>query len=70
MTHYLVIYETGDKGGWSAYAPDLPGVVAAGASRAEVEELMAEAIPLHLDGLRGAGLPVPGPHHYAGRTAA
>ncbi len=28
MTEYLVIFERADDGGWGAYLPDLPGVVA------------------------------------------
>jgi len=51
--------------GFSAYSPDLPGCVAAGATRAEVEEMMRTAIALHLEGMRKDGLAVPPPHAYA-----
>jgi len=51
MKKYLiVIEETGT--GFSAYSPDVPGCVATGASRTEVEDNMREAISFHLDGLR------------------
>ena len=60
MSGYAVIIE-GDGEEYSAYAPDLPGCVAAGSSAAEVEELMREAIRLHIDSLRAHGEPVPPP---------
>ena len=47
--------------GWSAYAPALPGVGVAGATREETERLAAEAIALHLQGLAEDGLPIPQP---------
>lgn len=58
MRRYLIIIES-TATGFSAYSPDLPGCVAAGASQPEVERAMREAIELHLDGLRDAGLPIP-----------
>lgn len=69
MTEYLVIYEQGETS-WGAYSPDLPGVAVVGESRQEVEKLMREAIPLHLDALRDAGLTLPQPHNAAGVIAA
>lgn len=45
----------------SAYSPDLPGCVSTGATRAEVEQNMQEAIELHFEGLREEGYPVPEP---------
>jgi predicted RNase H-like HicB family nuclease len=35
--------------------------VAVGKSAAEVKQLISEAIPIHLDGLREDGLPIPEP---------
>jgi len=65
MTEYLVIYEQeGDS--WGAYSPDLPGCVAAGATRDEVEALMAEAVQLYVEYMRGVGMAVPVPSHAAG----
>ena len=69
MTEYLVIYEQGDTS-WGAYSPDLPGVAVVGDTREEVERLIRDAIPFHLDGLREAGLPVPEPRNAAGVVAA
>lgn len=60
MTEYVVVIEHEDEA-WGAYVPDLPGCVAVGQSREEVERLIAEAIPLHLSSLREHGDPVPAP---------
>jgi len=60
MIQYLTVIE-GEGGAFSAYSPDLPGCVAAGASAEEVEQLVEEAIPLHLESLRQHGDPVPEP---------
>ena len=70
MTEYLVIYETGEDGGWGAYSPDVPGCVAAGQTKEEVEKLMREALPDHIALMREVGEPVPQPHHVAGSVAA
>lgn len=61
MRGYVVVFEGDDEDGYSAYSPDLPGVVAAGDSRAETEELMRGAIAEHLDLLRQTGREVPEP---------
>jgi predicted RNase H-like HicB family nuclease len=70
MSEYLVIYERGGDGGWGASSPDLPGCVAVGKNRAEVERLISEAIPLHLELMREVGEPVPEPRHLAGSVIA
>jgi predicted RNase H-like HicB family nuclease len=57
---YGIVIEKAN-GNYSAYAPDLPGCVATGATVAEIEEQMREAIRFHLDGLIEDGLPVPEP---------
>lgn len=46
------VIEGDDATGFSAFVPSLPGCVAAGSTREEVERLIAEAIPFHLEGLR------------------
>jgi len=69
LTDYLVIYEQGNTS-WGAYSPDLPGVAVVGETREEVERLMREAIPLHLQGLGEAGIPSPQPRNAAGTVAA
>jgi predicted RNase H-like HicB family nuclease len=60
MTKYTIIIESG-KGNFSAYAPDLPGVVAAGETEEETITLMEEAIELHIEGLKEDRLPIPQP---------
>lgn len=61
---YLVIYEK-TKTGYSAYSPDVPGCVAAGASREETEQLMREALEFHFEGMREEGLRIPEPFSYS-----
>lgn len=63
MKILIVVEQT--ETGYSAYSPDLPGCVATGPSRADVERTMREAIEFHLDGMREDGLVPPEPHAYA-----
>jgi predicted RNase H-like HicB family nuclease len=58
LSTWIVVYER-TAAGWSAYAPALPGVGAAGVTREETQRLAAEAIALHLQGLVEYGLPIP-----------
>jgi predicted RNase H-like HicB family nuclease len=44
-------------GNYSAYVPDLPGCVAAGATVAEVEAEIREAVVFDVEGLRKDGMP-------------
>ena len=53
MRYAIVIEQAG--GNYSAYVPDLPGCVATGATKAEVEALIHDAIALHLAGMREDG---------------
>lgn len=62
--HYTIVVEHAE-GNYSAYAPDLPGVVAAGDTIEETEQLMREAIALCLEELRAAGEPIPEPTSIA-----
>lgn len=57
---YAIVIEKAE-GNHSAYVPDLPGCVVTGATVAEVEEQIREAIVFHVEGLREDGLPVPAP---------
>ena len=59
MRYAVVIESAGTN--FSAYVPDLPGCVATGASVAETESAIREAIEFHLEGLRQDGSPVPPP---------
>jgi predicted RNase H-like HicB family nuclease len=70
MKDYLVIYEQAEDGAWGAHSPDIEGVFALGATRAEAESRIAEALTAHLAYLRERGQPVPDPHTDAGRVAA
>jgi predicted RNase H-like HicB family nuclease len=45
--------------------PDLPGCIATGRNKAEVENEMKGAIRFHIDGLEEDGLPVPQPTSIA-----
>jgi predicted RNase H-like HicB family nuclease len=60
MSRYLIIIERTSTG-LSAYSPDLPGCVATGTTREELEKEMHDAIEFHLEGLRLEGEPVPSP---------
>ena len=61
---YRVIYEHGpDKEGrvmWSAYVPDLPGCVSSGATHAECEAKISEAIDLYETNLETTAPAIPG----------
>ena len=58
MRKYLVVYEK-TKTGYSAYVPDLPGVIATGKTKAIVEKNIFDAIQFHLDGLKEEKLRIP-----------
>ena len=56
---YVIFIEKGESS-YGAYVPDLPGCVAVGETVKEVKRLIAEAVPLHLEGLaRMASCPEP-----------
>jgi predicted RNase H-like HicB family nuclease len=61
---YVVVYEKTSTG-YSAYVPDLPGCIAAGATLEETAQLMKEAIEMHLEGMREDGDPIPEPTSLA-----
>ena len=65
MRKFLVVIERIDAGNYSAYSPDLPGCVATGSTREEVEQRMAEAMRLHVEGLREDRLPIPESRAFA-----
>lgn len=60
---YLIVIEKTDTG-FSAYSPDVPGCIATGATRDEVEHEINAAIEFHLDGMREDGLALPEPSSY------
>ena len=61
---YVIVIEQAN-GNYSAYAPDVPGCVATGATLDEVQQAMQEALAFHLEGLREEGLPIPQPSTVA-----
>lgn len=58
MRRYLILIEPTPTG-FSAYSPDLPGCVATGATRSDVDNNMREAVELHVGEFRAHGEPVP-----------
>lgn len=61
MRKYLVIYEK-TKTGYSAYVPDLPGVIATGKTKAIVEKNIFSAIQFHIEGLKEENMRIPKAH--------
>jgi predicted RNase H-like HicB family nuclease len=61
---YNVVYERAPHN-WSAYVPDLPGCIATGRTRADVERNIREAIELHLEAMREDGEHIPEPESYS-----
>jgi predicted RNase H-like HicB family nuclease len=57
---YAIVIEKAENN-YSAYVPDLPGCIATGDTVDEVEVQMADAIRLHIEGLKEDGLPIPAP---------
>jgi predicted RNase H-like HicB family nuclease len=57
---YAVVIEKAGRN-YSAYAPDLPGVITTGATPEATERNMREAVAFHLSELRAAGEPIPVP---------
>lgn len=58
MRKYLVVYEK-IKSGYSAYAPDLPGVIATGKTKSIVEKKIFDTIQFHLEGLKEENFRIP-----------
>lgn len=58
---YVVVIEQAADGSYSAYVPDLPGCVTCGETPEEAEQLIRQAISLHLESLRQHGEVVPQP---------
>ena len=68
MRYAVVIEKAG--GNFSGYVPDLPGCIATGATVAEVENELREAIRFHIEGMKEDGLPVPEPTTVTGNAEA
>jgi predicted RNase H-like HicB family nuclease len=57
-TEYVVVLEQAEAS-WGAYCPDVPGVGVVADTREEAEQLIREALELHVTELRAHGEPVP-----------
>ena len=57
---YTIVIERSPRN-YAAYAPDLPGCIATGATMEETVREMRRAIAFHLESLREHGEPVPEP---------
>lgn len=69
MSSYIVVIERDDEaGGYGAWAPDLPGVIATASSYEECVALMREAVEFHIEGLREHGDPIPAPSIVGAET--
>ena len=64
MHRFLIVIEKAN-GNYSAYSPDLPGCVATGPTRDEVERNMHEALELHIIGSKEDKLPIPESQSFA-----
>ena len=62
MSSYVVIFERAEDGGWGAYLPDLPGVVALGATRDEVADRIQEALDAYSREMATLGQSLPTPN--------
>ena len=58
MRKYLVVYEK-TKTGYSAYVPDLPGVIATGKTKTIIEKNIFGAVQFHLEGLKEERIRIP-----------
>ena len=68
MTGYVIIIEGDEAGGFSSYAPELPGVVAAADTYDECVALMREAVAFHVAGMGENGEPNPPPSAVGAET--
>ena len=57
---YTVVFEKAPNN-YAAYVPDLPGCIATGKTREEVERNIREAISFHLEGMREEKMTIPVP---------
>jgi predicted RNase H-like HicB family nuclease len=65
VTEFTIIVENAGSN-FAAYAPDVPGCIATGATIEGVTSTLCEAITEHLDLLREMGEEIPRPQSLAG----
>ena len=63
MKKYLIVFEKAN-GNYSAYLPDLPGCIATGKTREEVERSIRQALELHVAGMKEDGIAPPEPTSF------
>lgn len=63
MKYLIVIEKT--KTGYSTFSPDLPGCVATGSTKEEVQKNMREAISFHVEGMHQESIRIPQPHSFS-----
>ncbi|MES2392561.1 MAG: type II toxin-antitoxin system HicB family antitoxin [Acidobacteriota bacterium] len=70
MRDYAIIFGKTETG-WSAYVPDLPGLIAAGSTLEETQQLMREGLEMHLGSMLedGDAIPEPSTHVMTMRAA-
>jgi predicted RNase H-like HicB family nuclease len=64
MYRFLIVIEKTENN-YSAYSSDLPGCVATGKTREEVERNMHQAVEMRVQGLLEDNLPIPESTTYA-----
>jgi predicted RNase H-like HicB family nuclease len=70
MSEYVVVFERAEDGGWGAYLPDLPGVVALGTTRDEVASRIREAVDAYAQEMVELGQALPEPVAATGTIEA
>jgi predicted RNase H-like HicB family nuclease len=60
MVKYTIVIEKA-KANYSAYCPDLPGVIATGMTKELTIDKMRDAIKFHLEGLKREKMDIPEP---------
>ena len=60
----MVVIEDANTG-YSVFSPDLPGYVATGSGKEEVEKNMKNAVAFHMESMEREGLKVPQPHSFS-----
>lgn len=63
QTHLTIIIERGSTS-YSAYAPKLPGCVAAHKTLRGVKATMKDAVEIHLAGVKEDGIDIAKPSHF------
>lgn len=66
-TYAIVVEDAGDN--YSAYAPDVPGCAATGATVEEAIAQMREALEFHFEGLERQGEAIPEPRAHVATIA-